>query len=614
MKRKKVDIEEILKLPNSRFRSTDDKNQSGYIFDSQIETAKDAVREIARMVTRKNHIILAARMQSGKTGVCNAIANIISQTPIARSLAIDKYMFITGMNDCGLKHQTENRVLQQCMGANIDNTYTGKKSKRNLSPNKYFVMKNSDLLKFEGDINNTIIFIDECHYGSNAKNILTKFLEKQEIDWRDRNDLIRRNIYIISVSATPFDEIVSDTVGCKKIVELKPSDNYIGVSELLNRGLVYDADTNDIDEDGEIFNMIDDARQRMIDNGEYGIIIIRTRHFNVIENNDMVRRNFDMLEMISGGSNIEYERFNQLATELASKNRYNASLKNFKTSSVSDLTPMEGKPLLVLIKGAYRAGITLNHEVKDYIYMLYDYSKRADTTAQALLGRLCGYRAEDSSINNVRVYINKKFSEMYSHWENDMQNRGYVPSSRTTFEWIPNNVNRPEATLGSKSAGNIEIDLSDAEIRRIYQVSRKVKSRVRYMESELPKILSDHGIKDLQYDYVGEAVLNGRNNYKETKRFDGFSPTSMVYQFRPYKIKKFMDETGRDFLTKDDLGKSAVYAVLDANIDDGGLKISGNKRLLLYHAEVGQRIVVPNVSSLYKIHKDTNLRKRINNN
>ena len=35
-------------------------------------------------------------------------------------------------------------------------------------------MKNSDLLAYDGIIDNSVIFIDEAHYGSNKKNILTQ--------------------------------------------------------------------------------------------------------------------------------------------------------------------------------------------------------------------------------------------------------------------------------------------------------------------------------------------------------------------------------------------------------------------------------------------------------
>ena len=156
MQKLKINVEEILKTPNDKFRKTFSKKH-GYLFDSQINTAKNIVESLSRKVTRRNHVILAAKMQSGKTGVCNAVVNIISQTPIQRYLGVDKYMFITGMNDCGLKEQTLKRVEEQIIGANKDNIYSGLRSKKNLSPNHYFVMKNSDLLKYEGDINNSIM-------------------------------------------------------------------------------------------------------------------------------------------------------------------------------------------------------------------------------------------------------------------------------------------------------------------------------------------------------------------------------------------------------------------------------------------------------------------------
>ena len=191
-----MDFEKILNVPNDKFRKSRNKAH-GYLFDSQINTAREVVESMLRKVTRRNHVILAAKMQSGKTGVCNSVVNIISQTDLHRYFGIDKYMFITGMNDCGLKEQTLKRVFEQVIGANEENTYSGLRSKKYATPKHFFVMKNSDLLKYEGDINNSIIFIDEAHYGSNEKNILTKFLYAQGINWKDTNDLIKRNIYPI---------------------------------------------------------------------------------------------------------------------------------------------------------------------------------------------------------------------------------------------------------------------------------------------------------------------------------------------------------------------------------------------------------------------------------
>lgn len=605
-----MDIKKVLETPNDKFRKSFNKKH-GYLFDSQINTAKNIVESLSRNVTRRNHIILAAKMQSGKTGVCNAVVNIITQTPLYRHLGIDKYMFITGMNDCGLKSQTLKRVEEQVIGANKDNIYSGLRSKKNLSPNHFFVMKNSDLLKYDGDVNNSLIFIDEAHYGSGDKNILSKFLYQQKIDWKDTNDLIKRNIYIVSVSATPFDEIVSDTKEVKSIVELKPSKEYVGVTELLKNGQIMEADKDDVEEDGMIFDYISDAYQRMKDDGVAGVVIIRTRNFEVIKANSFVSNVFDIHEMYSSGSNIEYDVFNEMGKELIAKNEYNKKVEKMNSSSaiIGGVPKMYVKPLLVLIKGAFRAGITLDEKLKDYIYMIYDFSMKADTTAQALLGRLCGYRGKKADVANTYVYINKKYADMYSAWENDFQNRKIVPCSKTTFEWLPNSVKNPLAQLGTKSRGNIAIDLSNDEIREIYQYGAQIKNRVGYMKMALPGILAKHNVK-LKYDYVGEAVLAGKNNYtksSQVKRFESFTPDSLVYQFRPYKIKDFVLDMHREYLTNEDLGKSAVFVVLDATIEDNGHKIGGNKRLLIYNVEVGQRIVIPNTKSLYKAHKDTNI-------
>ena len=95
------------------------------------------------------------------------------------------------------------------------------------------------------------------------------------------------------------------------------------------------------------------------------------------------------------------------------------------------------------------------------------------------------------------------------------------------------------AQIATKSRGNIAIDLSDKEIREIYQYGSQLKNRVSYMKLALPNILKKHGI-NLKYDYIGEAVLSGKNNYakaSQVRRFESFTEDSLVYQFRPYKIR-----------------------------------------------------------------------------
>jgi hypothetical protein len=608
----KKDLASILiKKTNSYFRKSDDKNNKGYIFDSQINTARKIVLQLGSNVTRRNHVCVVASMQAGKTGTCNSVINIINTSKLYKSMAIKKYMFITGMNDCGLKEQTYIRLKEQVIGASDDNIYVGKRSKKNLSENKYFVLKNSDLLSYEGNIDNTLIFIDESHYGSNEKNILTKFLVKHGIDWKDTNELIKRNIYIVSISATPFDELVSDTVNCKKTIELNTDDNYVGVTEYLKNDLIFDTEKYDITEGGRIFDLIMDAHHRMLDNDEDGAIIIRTRNTETIIENQYVQTHFDVFEMTSSGTKIEYAKFNHMLNVMYENNvsykRRKEALAKFGVEVESPTT----KPLIVIIKGAFRAGITIDSRFKDMIYMVYDSSVKADTTAQALLGRMCGYRSSKDKITNTYFYINKNHANMYSQWEGDFQNKNLIPCDKCVFEWTDNGYKGDDVIFGSRSCGNFALDLNDNDILDIFTKCKSKRNRNKIIEPIIAELLKKNNYH-ITYDYIGEVHTSGKNNYAKSsqeKRFDSFSTDSLVFQFRPEKIKKFVEETNRDYITKDDLGKKCISLVLDATINENGkeITIGGNKRLLVYYVEVGQKRRVFSRKNQYKAHKDTKI-------
>lgn len=596
----------VAEKPNSFFRKCEDKSSNTYIFDNAINTARKIVLRLASNVLRTNHVMLTAKMQSGKTSVCNAVVNMIQKSRLYKHMQINKVLFITGMNDCGLKTQTFDRLKEQVFGATDDNIYIGKRSKKNLSKNKFFVLKNSDLLNYEGILDNSIIFIDESHYGSNEKNKLTQFLIKHGIDWKNTNDLIKRNIYIVSISATPFDELVSDTVECKEMIELETSDDYVGVSDYIKNDLIYDASKEDICEEGRIFDYIIDAHDRMLDNNELGVIFIRTRDFDVIKENSYVETNFNVYEMYASGSKIEY---NHLNDKLENIRLANQSYANMIRCGITITT----KPLIVLIKGAFRAGITIAPQYKDFIYMVYDYSMKADTTAQALLGRMCGYRNDKSNMEKTYFYINKKYADMYSDWENDFSNRKLIPANKLTWEWVDNGFVGGNVKFGSRSCGNLALKLTDDEIMDIYLKNKGVRNNHQVMEQIIPSIFEKHNCH-IKYDYLGDVYMKGKNHYalsSKTKRFESFSEESLVCQFKPDKIKKFQEDTKRDYFTAEDLGKRCISLVLDAEIEEtkNTIKISGNKRLLIYYVEVGQKKQVLNRKNQYKPHKDTDIKE-----
>ena len=460
---------------NNMFRASQDERDSSYIFDNQINAAKEIVTALHDRTTRRNHVMLLAKMQSGKTGACNATVNIINHLDLAREMGIDKFIFITGMNDCGLKHQTYERIIEQIDDANVSNVYNGKRSLRKLNNPKYFVLKNSDLMSYEGDLNNSLIFIDECHYGSKEKNILTKFLYKHKVNWRDESFLISRNIYMVSVSATPFSEIISDKGGYKKCIELKTNDGYIGVSQYIENGNIHCGEFKDAV--GEVTYALADALEDMEKNDEIGVCIVRTRKFDEMKEDLFVSHNFDIFEMYAAGSKIEYDKLAAILDEIASANAFN---KKFEGVSSKFLTAQKivRKPLLVLIKGAYRAGVTISPKHKDLIYMVYDYSKLSAATAQAMLGRMCGYRANGTELK-TQFYVNDGMAEMYSNWEKDFSNRDNVPCDKTKQEWLDfDDMKNGEiyTSLASKTRGNFTIDLSDEEIEYLDEETEEKKT------------------------------------------------------------------------------------------------------------------------------------------
>ena len=609
-------INVINETPNSLFRLSDDVKSRGFIYDTQINAAREIVLALSDNKTRRNHVMLVAKMQSGKTGVCNAVTNIITQSELNRYMAVNKFLFLTGMNDCGLKEQTFFRVMTQVIGANGDNVFGGRKYKSNNEEKKFFILKNSDLKKYEGTIDNSVLFIDESHYGSNEKHNLTKFFEKNNINWKNTNELIERNIYIVSVSATPFSELVSDVLDCKKVITLKTDTNYIGVSEFIKMGSIQEASKEDISFEGNIFEYIQTAHDRMLNNDENGVIIIRTRDFDVIESNEYVRTHFNVYKMFSNGNKIEYEKLSNAIFKLSYRDDKLKEIKAKKRLNPELLARLEGKPLLVLIKGAFRAGITIPDVLKPKIYMVYDYSVKCDTTAQAMLGRMCGYRNDESRINNAVFYLNKKYADMYGFWENDFRNKNNIPSNKSSYQWIDYNKNKenempPSCVFASKPCKNFTIDLNDDVIMELYGVSNKQEERRKQAHEIFRRLLVENKI-ECHYDYLHEIQLKGKNNYalsSQRMRFDSFTEDSLVFQFRPNKMNDFIKDTSRDYLTKEDIGKSCVSLVLDATIDkiNGEYVIGGNKRMLVYHVKVGVKQLVPSWNDMYQSIKDTSL-------
>ena len=72
----------LIAKDNDFFRGCLDKNDSAYIYDAQINTARKIVMQLASNVLRTNHVMLLAPMQSGKTATCISVVNIINKSKL----------------------------------------------------------------------------------------------------------------------------------------------------------------------------------------------------------------------------------------------------------------------------------------------------------------------------------------------------------------------------------------------------------------------------------------------------------------------------------------------------------------------------------------------------
>ena len=569
-----------------------------YIHDNQIEAAKEIIKSFTAHErpddedsARNYHTILVAKMQSGKTGTCNAVINILEKDDF-KYFKINKYFFITGMNDNGLHDQTVKRLKNQVFEANNNNVVDGEREIKEKPNGKFFVQKNSDLRKNNIELKNCIIFIDESHYGSNKNNVLTLFLEKNKLNWKNDLDLKKNHVYIVSVSATPFDEVISDTIECKYKVELVTDKNYFGVTQFDDNGQLFCAKRSDFIENKKtgvtpIIEYIKEAHIGISNNKNKGVIFIRSGD-KKIRNNEYILKNFECIQLdTSKGGSIDYKRVSEKIDLMLYK-------------------PIH-KPIIFFIKGAYRAGITLESQHKDVVFLVYDNSNKPEATAQGLLGRMCGYRKDDKVIKNTTFYINKEHAQAYANWEQNGFVRQSTPS-KSKWENVELSekidTNNFDTKIATKGVGNHTFVLTNDEVKRFTDAwgNKKVKNR-EFVQSEL-KLLNMNRIINFDFDfnYIGYCFIGGYDEYSSASQESWFGSynkyTDTCPSYNPTSTE-FYNDTNRNFLNTDDLGKKIIHVVLDDR----------NNSLRIYCGEI---ILQRKVKTLRIIeHKNTYIQNKV---
>lgn len=351
-------------------------------------------------ISNNNYVVVEGKTQAGKTGVLFALVNIINKCKLQGALDdLQKVYYLTGDNSKDLLVQQKERWADAkvCYNDNdIDIEF----------------LKLSDLRNYQAKVNtiaNSIIFIDESHYATKKEvHLLQQFLKFYSVDYMRGRNLEGHKIRIISNTATPYAELASDLLNQKGRIELIPGDGYIGIKDFDSTN-VRPLEKSIFDKRivntklPEVLDETYDHLQSIYE--EKGLVTCAIFRVNgkgnsqtlekYVEDNFKDKFKIEKFDISKGGC-LRYDSL------------------YFKITNYPD-NQNEGKYQLILIKNAFRMGISIPNKVKDCISVLYDFASNDENptvTEQGLLGRMTGYWKEgDTHWRDVRFYINE------AHWK-----------------------------------------------------------------------------------------------------------------------------------------------------------------------------------------------------
>jgi hypothetical protein len=498
-----------------------------YVYDNQIKAAEEVIYSF---FTKQNRwCLLIAEMQAGKSGTFFSIPYIISKNKILiKKLGIDIHnddmnvWLLTGMSDKELIEQFEGDIAQYTGKADLCNNIFN-----NPTMLKYY-NKTQNELNLDSSIQkmrkNSLILIDESHYGADKKQTLNKFLTKVlGINPNgDNTELIEKNIYVVSISATPVAEFIESETSIfnKKLIYLENSEKYWGISDMFNNNKIHKS----WDLKSEI--SIDGFINSFTNINNTGYILIRCSE---AKQKDIEFRLFE--------KNIDYDKI-----------EYNSEKDNKNITIKSILDNKPNKYTIVFIRGKLRAGKRIN---KKHIIMVHDTAdSNVDTTVQSLLGRCCGYPSKKSGYgSHIEVYCDDISAKKYKNWVDSKYDISMVPDKSK-------NVGKDRVKTTKSEIIDVKEFIDDNDY--IINIIRKNKGKNKEIRAEILNYFNDNDI----------------NNIISGKIYEDYS-IGTIYEVD----KDFVDEKGKNTnYTKqfiDCLGdfKSDIKGKNEIDISEIGKKI-----------------------------------------
>ncbi len=351
-----------------------------------------AAKTFAKFSAGSRAVVLAAEMQSGKSGIALALSGLqrlsLTDDQISDRKRLKDTLYLVTMADITLQEQ----------------------AKRDLAPCKNVVVSN--FTHFESSLKSDfkyqapkLIIIDECHYGSSSDSVrydkVFNYLE------RDNNEC-----KVVFVSATPFSALYAageDSIlrhnFSTALVFHKTNDEYHGIRQMHrnNQIIKLDEDYRDFCKDSLLRNRF--IRQFKEHQGPgWSLVRVSSSQANTVK-------------QILINQGVAEEQIYIIGQKLVGVEDYElSSIEDFKRE-YETATMFDDKLIAITVAG-FRAGVNFGQEMKETLINTWDSTiSNIAAVVQANIGRACGYHQNFQAKHFTNLDAVRAYSDLLEHLE-----------------------------------------------------------------------------------------------------------------------------------------------------------------------------------------------------
>ena len=367
------------------------------------------------------HVLLLAQMQMGKSGT---YWYVIFHMLFSDIYNIENVIIMSGNREIDLYQQVKKDRITYTDWFIEQKTSLTKKDKKNMRKkalSQIQIIWGPGLAKADAIVKpNTLIVWDESHYAQSENNTPDKFFKRNNLENLvngTESCLDERNIRLLTVSATPFSELITSRDSHHKLIRLEPGETYCGIETYCKKKAF--KSSFEVKEETK-----DDMRSILKQYSD--------------TNNYMIVRVSDNKQSV----HIIRELCEELFIDLK---LYNSQKKDIM---MSDLQEKPEKATVILISGMLRMGKVVP---KDHISMVFEAAtknkkRQSDTGLQGLIGRMCGYTnkpngfdvklyVEETIIDQIHEYLDQYHSDTGPILCNAMNVRMFKPHKKSMIAY-----------------------------------------------------------------------------------------------------------------------------------------------------------------------------------